>query len=203
LPVRLLDPHPGEHVADLCAAPGGKTAQLAAAGAVVTALDRSARRLTRLQENLTRLNLSAELVTADASAWQPPALFDKVLLDAPCSSTGTLRRHPDVAWTKQPGDIEKLAAAQDRLLVAAARMVKPGGLMVFCTCSLQPEEGAARIDQFLRQDARFHSLPIEASEVGGLSDLISAQGDLRSLPSHLSEIGGMDGFFAARLRRMA
>lgn len=203
LPVRLLDPHPGEHIADLCAAPGGKTAQLAAAGAVVTALDRSARRLTRLQENLTRLTLSAELVAADASAWQPPALFDKVLLDAPCSATGTMRRHPDVAWTKQPSDIEKLAAAQDRLLAAAAEMVKPGGVLVFCTCSLQPEEGAARIERFLRSAPRFGRLPVEAGEVGGLSDLVSAEGDLRTLPCHLVEIGGMDGFFAARLRRLA
>lgn len=203
LPVRLLDPHPGEHIADLCAAPGGKTAQLAAAGAVVTALDRSARRLTRLQENLTRLTLSAELVAADASAWQPPALFDKVLLDAPCSATGTMRRHPDVAWTKQPSDIEKLAAAQDRLLAAAAEMVKPGGVLVFCTCSLQPEEGAARIERFLRSTPRFGRLPVEAGEVGGLSDLVSAEGDLRTLPCHLVEIGGMDGFFAARLRRLA
>lgn len=203
LPVRLLQPHPGEHIADLCAAPGGKTAQLAAAGAVVTALDRSARRLTRLQENLSRLNLSAELVAADASAWQPPSLFDKVLLDAPCSATGTMRRHPDVAWTKQPADIEKLAAAQDRLLAAAAEMLKPGGILVFCTCSLQPEEGQLRIEQFLRSDARFQRLPVEPGEVGGLSDLVSAEGDMRSLPCHLAEIGGMDGFFAARLRRIA
>jgi len=203
LPVRLLDPHPGEHIADLCAAPGGKTAQLAAAGAVVTALDRSARRLSRLQENLDRLALSAELVAADASAWQPPQLFDKVLLDAPCSSTGTLRRHPDVAWTKQPEDVGKLAIAQDRLLAAAALMVKPGGTLIFCTCSLQPEEGSARVDQFLRSDARFRRQPIEASEVGGLSALISADGDMRSLPCHLAEIGGMDGFFAARLYRIA
>jgi len=203
LPVRLLDPHPGEHIADLCAAPGGKTAQLAAAGAVVTALDRSARRLSRLQENLNRLNLSAELVAADASAWQPPRLFDKVLLDAPCSATGTLRRHPDVAWTKQPDDIGKLAAAQDRLLAAASLMVKPGGTLIFCTCSLQPEEGPARIERFLRSDARFRREPIAASEVGGLSELVSAEGDMRSLPCHLAEIGGMDGFFAARLYRIA
>ena len=203
LPVRLLAPHPGEHIADLCAAPGGKTAQLAAAGAVVTALDRSARRLSRLQENLDRLTLSAELVAADASAWQPPRLFDKVLLDAPCSATGTLRRHPDVAWIKQPDDIGKLTAAQDRLLAAAALMVRPGGTLVFCTCSLQPEEGAARIDRFLRSDARFRREPVEASEVGGLSELVSAEGDMRSLPCHLAEIGGMDGFFAARLHRIA
>ena len=203
LPVRLLDPHPAEHIADLCAAPGGKTAQLAAAGAVVTALDRSARRLSRLQENLNRLNLSAELVAADASAWQPPRLFDKVLLDAPCSATGTLRRHPDVAWTKQADDIGKLAAAQDRLLAAASLMVKPGGTLIFCTCSLQPEEGPARIDRFLRSDARFRREPVAASEVGGLSELVSAEGDMRSLPCHLAEIGGMDGFFAARLYRIA
>jgi 16S rRNA (cytosine967-C5)-methyltransferase len=203
LPVRLLNPQPGEHIADLCAAPGGKTAQLAAAGAVVTALDRSARRLTRLQENLDRLTLSAELVAADASAWQPPHLYDKVLLDAPCSATGTLRRHPDVAWTKQPEDIGKLAAAQDRLLTAAALMTRPRGTLVFCTCSLQPEEGSARIDRFLRSDARFRREPIEAGEVGGLSELLSAEGDMRSLPCHLAEIGGMDGFFAARLYRIA
>jgi 16S rRNA (cytosine967-C5)-methyltransferase len=203
LPVRLLAPHPGEHIADLCAAPGGKTAQLAAAGAVVTALDRSARRLSRLQENLDRLTLSAELVAADASAWQPPRLFDKVLLDAPCSATGTLRRHPDVAWIKQPEDIGKLAAAQDRLLAAASRMVRPGGTLVFCTCSLQPEEGPARIERFLRSDARFRREPVEASEVGGLGELVSAEGDMRSLPCHLAEIGGMDGFFAARLYRIA
>lgn len=202
LPVRLLRPHPGEHIADLCAAPGGKTAQLAAAGAVVTALDRSARRLTRLQENLSRLNLSAELVAADASAWQPPALFDKVLLDAPCSATGTLRRHPDVAWIKQPADIEKLAASQDRLLAAAAEMVKPGGIIVFCTCSLQPEEGHLRVNHFLRSDLRFRRVPVEPAELGGLSDLVSAEGDMRTLPCHLAEIGGMDGFFAARLRRV-
>ena len=203
LPVKILDPRPGELIADLCAAPGGKTAQLAAAGAVVTALDRSARRLSRLQENLNRLTLSAELVAADASVWQPPQLFDKVLLDAPCSATGTLRRHPDVAWTKQPDDIGKLAAAQDRLLAAASLMVKPGGTLVFCTCSLQPEEGSARIEQFLSSEPRYRRQPIAAAEIGGLGELISADGDMRSLPCHLAEIGGMDGFYAARLVRIA
>jgi 16S rRNA (cytosine967-C5)-methyltransferase len=202
LPARLLSPHPGDHIADLCAAPGGKTAQLAAAGAVVTALDRSARRLARLAENLARLGLRAEPVVADAAAWQPPHLFDKILLDAPCSATGTLRRHPDVAWNKQPADIVKLAASQDRLLAAAAAMLRPGGLLLFCTCSLQPEEGAARIDGLLRGEVRFRRLPVKPAEIGGLTELITPAGDLRTLPCHLAEIGGMDGFFAARLQKI-
>ena len=201
LPARLLKPKAGEHIADLCAAPGGKTAQLAAAGAVVTALDRSARRLTRLSENLARLKLDATTVVADAAAWQPPHLFDKILLDAPCSATGTLRRHPDVAWSKQPDDIVKLAATQDRLLAAAGAMLKPGGILLFCTCSLQPEEGAARIEPLLK-DTKYRRLPVRAEEVGGLGQLISPQGDLRTLPCHLAEIGGMDGFFAARLQKI-
>ncbi len=202
LPARLLGPVAGQRVADLCAAPGGKTAQLAAAGAAVTALDRSAKRLLRLTANLQRLGLAAELVTADAAAWQPTEPFDAVLLDAPCSATGTLRRHPDAAWLKQPTDIAKLTAAQDRLLAAAAAMLRPGGLLIYCTCSLQPEEGPRRVDALVAAGAPFRRRPIEAGELGGLDELIGEAGDLRILPCHLAEKGGMDGFYAARLERL-
>ncbi|MBV9786487.1 MAG: methyltransferase domain-containing protein, partial [Acidisphaera sp.] len=144
LPVRLLDPRPGERIADLCAAPGGKTAQLAASGADVTAVERDPTRLARLRDNLRRLRLAATLVEADAAAWRPDGLFDAVLLDAPCSATGTIRRHPDVPHLKRPRDIPALAAAQDRLLDAAARLLRPGGRLLYAVCSLQPEEGAER-----------------------------------------------------------
>jgi len=198
---RLLGDIAGKRVIDLCAAPGGKTAQLAAAGANVIAVDRSAPRLERLHSNLTRLGLNATTVVADATLWQPDQPADAVLLDAPCSATGTIRRHPDVPWLKQPNDVAKLAALQARLLQAAIAMVKPGGLIVFCTCSLQPEEGPTHIDALLRKDAPVERLPIQPAEVGGLDALIDANGDLRTLPCHLSEQGGIDGFFAARLQR--
>jgi 16S rRNA (cytosine967-C5)-methyltransferase len=201
LPARLFGPLAGRRIADLCAAPGGKTLQLAAAGASVWALDRSAARLDRLRQNLDRVRLSAEVVAADATDWQPPHPLDGVLLDAPCSATGTARRHPDAPWTKGPGDVAKLAAAQDRLLRAAVAMVAPGGLIVFCTCSLQPEEGPARVEALLAAGAPVVRRPILAHEVGGLTELITADGDLRSLPCHLAEKGGMDGFFAARLEK--
>ncbi len=202
LPARLLGDVRGKRVADLCAAPGGKTAQLAAAGAEVFALDRSERRLRRLSANLTRLGLSARIETADAAAWTPPAPLDAVLLDAPCSATGTLRRHPDALWLKRPEDVVKLTRTQDRLLAAAAAMLAPGGLLVYCTCSLQPEEGAARIEALLQGGAPLRRRPIAAAEVGGLAELITPAGDLRCLPYHLGENGGMDGFYAARLQRL-
>ncbi|OIR09123.1 ribosomal RNA small subunit methyltransferase B [mine drainage metagenome] len=202
LPARLLGDVRGQLVADLCAAPGGKTAQLAAAGAEVIALDRSARRLERLAANLARLGLTARVETLDAAAWTPPAPLDAVLLDAPCSATGTLRRHPDALWLKRPEDIVKLTRTQDRLLAAAAALLKPGGLLVYCTCSLQPEEGAARIEALLDGGAPLARRPIAAAEVGGLADLITPAGDLRCLPYHLGEKGGMDGFYAARLQRL-
>jgi 16S rRNA (cytosine967-C5)-methyltransferase len=202
LPARLLGDLAGKKVADLCAAPGGKTLQLAAKGAEVIALDRSASRLERVSANLTRLGLSAEVVAADAATWRPKALLDAVLLDAPCSATGTLRRHPDAAWTKRPEDVAKLAVTQSRLLAAALEMLKPGGVLVYCTCSLQRSEGVQRIEALLSGGAPARRLPIAANELGGLAELLTPAGDLRSLPCHLGEKGGMDGFYAARLERL-
>jgi 16S rRNA (cytosine967-C5)-methyltransferase len=203
LPVKLLGDVAGKRVLDLCAAPGGKTAQLAAAGATVTALDRSAQRLERLQENLARLGLAAECVVADGATWNDAQNFDCVLVDAPCSATGTLRRHPDVAWLKDPRDLPKLTALQDRLIDAALRLARPGGTIVYCVCSLQPEEGRARIDAALLRHADVACVPFEAGDVFVLGDLLSPEGDLRTLPCHLAEKGGMDGFYAARLVKSA
>ncbi len=199
LPARLLG-NP-RHVVDLCAAPGGKTAELVARGSAVTAIDRSAQRLTRLRQNLQRLNLSATVIEADATTWQPSEPAEAVLLDAPCSATGTIRRHPDLPWLKKPADLEKLTALQDRLLANAIAMTRPGGVVVYATCSLQPEEGIARIQALLDSGAAVERVGIEAGELGGLSHLITPEGDMRSLPFHLGEKGGMDGFYAARLRK--
>jgi 16S rRNA (cytosine967-C5)-methyltransferase len=201
LPVRLLGDLTGRRVIDLCAAPGGKTAQLAAAGAEVIAVDRSESRLEQLRANLARLSLQASTVAADAVAWRPDDPADAVLLDAPCSATGTIRRHPDVPWLKRPGDMVKLTTLQDRLLRAAVAMVKPGGPIVFCTCSLQPEEGPERIEALLRSGAPVERMPIDLAATGGQTEFVTAAGDLRTLPCHLGELGGIDGFFAARLRK--
>lgn len=205
LPARLLGDVAGKRVFDLCAAPGGKTAQLAAAGAEVTALDRSAKRLERVTENLARLGLTARTVAADAAEWTPEdgALADAVLLDAPCTATGAIRRNPDVARLKTPEDVAKLARAQSRLLAHAVELVRPGGLLVYCTCSLQPEEGEAQIDRLLAADPRVERSPLVPAEVGGLAELINPRGELRTHPGMLREQGGIDGFFAARLRRKA
>ncbi len=200
LPVRLMGDIRGRTVLDLCAAPGGKTAQLAAAGAQVTALDRSPERLRQLEHNLARLRLPAETEVADACAWRPSQPADAVIVDVPCSATGTIRRHPDVAWLKNSGDVASLVPAQSRLLAAAATMVRPGGLLVYCSCSLQPEEGLGQVDAFLERQPAFRRVPIEPAEVGGLRELITEMGDLRTLPCHLGEQGGMDGFYAARMR---
>jgi 16S rRNA (cytosine967-C5)-methyltransferase len=206
LPVRLFGDVSDKHVIDLCAAPGGKTAQLAAAGARVTAVDRSEKRLLRVRENLDRLGLDADIVCADAGDWRPDKMADAVLVDAPCSSTGTIRRHPDVARLKAPEDVSKLSGVQDRLLAAAVDMVKPGGEIVYCSCSLQPEEGPDRITALLDAGAPVSRVAVQPGDIGGpgklTEDLISADGALRSLPSHLEEGGGMDGFFAARLKRV-
>ena len=202
LPARLFGDVSGKTVIDLCAAPGGKTAQLAAAGARVIAVDRSEKRLRRLRENLQRLGLQAETVAADAEQWSPPEPADAVLLDAPCSATGTIRRHPDIAWLKTPGDIDKLSVLQARLLQAALAMVKPGGMLIYCTCSLQPEECEQQIAAFLQENDAVRRQPLSESDLPGLDKVIMSTGDLRTLPSHLASLGGMDGFYAARMVRL-
>jgi len=204
LPAKLLGDIRGKSVADLCAAPGGKTAQLAQAGAQVTAIDRSPARVARLRENLTRLSLQAETVVADAVEWAgPPEGFDGILIDAPCTSTGTIRRHPDVAWLRQESDIAALTALQQRLLKKSVSLLKPGGTLVYCTCSLEPEEGEQAVAALLASEPALRRVPIEASEVAGLAEIITADGDLRTLPSHLPnadpKLGGLDGFYASRL----
>ena len=200
LPARLLGPVAGKRVLEIGAAPGGKTAQLAAAGACVTAVDRSAPRLARLRENLARLRLEAEIVEADALDWCPPEPFNLVLLDAPCTATGTIRRHPDIPHLRTPADVDRLADLQGRLLAHTAAMVAPGGLLVYASCSLQPEECEQRVDTFLASSPEFARLPVRAGELEGLSEAVTTAGDLRTLPCHWADEGGMDGFYAARLR---
>jgi len=202
LPARLLGNVRDKLVIDLCAAPGGKTAQLAAAGAHVTALDRSARRLKILESNLTRTGLKAEAIAGDAANWRPPEKADAVLLDAPCSATGTLRRHPDVAHLKTAEDVAKLAVQQARLLAAAVDMVKPGGYLLYCTCSLQPQESRDRIAALLETTAPVERAPIKAKEVNGIEDFITPVGEVRTLPNLMAKEGGMDGFFISRLKRL-
>jgi 16S rRNA (cytosine967-C5)-methyltransferase len=197
LPARLLGDVRGKRVLDLCAAPGGKTMQIAAAGALVTALDRSAERLPRLRDNLARTKLHAEIICADALEVSPDALFDAILLDAPCTSTGTLRRHPELAWLRRPGDVRALAALQAKLLAASATMLKPGGALVYAVCSLEPEEAIAA--QALQHG--WTRVPVPRGEIAGTDDFITKDGDLRTLPSHWGDIGGLDGFYAVRLMR--
>jgi 16S rRNA (cytosine967-C5)-methyltransferase len=202
LPVRLLGDIRGRRVADLCAAPGGKTAQLALAGAHVTAVDRARARLQRLRDNLARLSLEAEIVAADVEEWSADP-FDAVLLDAPCSATGTIRRHPDVPWLKNAEDIVKLSALQRRLLDRAFALTKPGGTLVYCTCSLEPDENEAIVADLLARTPHVRRAPIAAAEVFGCAQFISKEGDLRTLPCHFpdsdSRFAGIDGFYAARL----
>jgi len=198
LPVRLFDEIEGRDIVDLCAAPGGKTAQLASAGARVTAIDRSTRRLDRLVANLHRLGLPVSAVAADALSWRPEQPADAVLLDAPCTATGAIRRHPDVPHLKQPEDVARLAVVQENLLRAAVEILRPGGMLVYCTCSLEPEEGPERVEALLRSGAPVARRPIAPSEIGA-PDWVTASGDMRTLPCHLPEYDGIDGFYAARL----
>ncbi|RUX96250.1 methyltransferase domain-containing protein [Mesorhizobium sp. M7D.F.Ca.US.004.03.1.1] len=205
LPARLFGDVRGLRVADLCAAPGGKTAQLILAGAKVTAVDTSKNRLVRLTQNLDRLGLSAEIVQADLLKYEPKELFDAVLLDAPCSSTGTVRRHPDVPWTKTAADVEKLADLQRRLLARAVTLVKPGGRIVFSNCSLDPLEGEDLYRAFLAAAAEIANDPAQQGEIAGIDPFLTPQGTLRTTPADLDlgapERSGLDGFFAARMRR--
>jgi 16S rRNA (cytosine967-C5)-methyltransferase len=207
LPVKLLGPLNGKSAADLCAAPGGKTAQLAAAGAQVTAVDFSAARLARLRSNLERLHLKADFVEADVATWAPGRTFDAVLLDAPCTATGAIRRHPDILRLKRLEDVAMLAALQSRLLDNALKLVAPGGTLIYCTCSLEPEEGAQRIDELLARVDNFVRVPIAVGECGIAPDWITPEGDLRTLPCHLpqqdKQLSGVDGFYVARLVRNA
>ncbi len=204
IPARLIQAKPGERIVDLCAAPGGKAAQLAAAGAQVVALDRSAERLKRLSANLARLGLDAEMQVGDATTYSG-GTFDAVLLDAPCSSTGTIRRHPDVAWSKKTTDLAALTAIQSKMLDRAARLVAPGGRLVYCVCSLEPDEGENQIAALVRRNPDLERWPIEAGEAGIAAEWLTPAGELRTLPSFLPNAdprsAGLDGFFAARLKR--
>jgi 16S rRNA (cytosine967-C5)-methyltransferase len=203
IPAKLFGDLAGKRVADLCAAPGGKTAQLAHAGAEVTALDQSTNRLKRLVGNLERLALPATTVEANMADYRPDELFDAILLDAPCSSTGTIRRHPDVLWTKGPEDIEKLARLQERLLRHALTLVKPGGDLVFSNCSLDPSEGEETVARVLADNPSWHIAPVDPADWPGLEAAISPLGEFRTTPAMLpataTHAGGLDGFYAVRL----
>ena len=185
----------------MCAAPGGKTAQLLCGGANVTAIDISKVRIRRLKENLERLRLKAELIHADIKKWTTSRLFDFIFLDAPCSATGTIRRNPDVLIHKTYEDVQKLSIVQMEILQKVSTLVRPGGQLVYCTCSLQYEEGEAQVDRFLSKNTGFSRDPISLHEIGSVSNAINENGDLRLLPYHLDQNEGVDGFFASRLTR--
>ena len=206
IPAILLGDVTGLDVADLCAAPGGKSAQLASGGAKVTAVDSVQSRLNRLAENFQRLSLEADVVCADILDWNPGKLFDCVLLDAPCSSTGTMRRHPDVMWSKSPEDVDKLAQLQFKMLQQAIALTKPGGRIIFATCSVAKAEGEDIFSRILKQDNLVETIAVTPDEVGGLGEIINGQGAVRCLPHHMAldpvRLGGLDGFFAGRLKKL-
>jgi 16S rRNA (cytosine967-C5)-methyltransferase len=206
LPACLLAPRAGERVADLCAAPGGKTGQLAASGANVTALDRDPIRLERLSSNLRRWGLHADVIGADATVWVAPVPFDAILLDAPCSATGTVRRHPDVLRLKRPREVQAMTVTQDKLISAALAMLRPGGRLIYAVCSLQPDEGAPRVAAALARQNAQHGFqirhdPFTREELAALPEALTSDGFLRTHPGLWPDLGGMDGFFAARLVR--
>ncbi len=202
VPARLLAPKAGETALDMCAAPGGKTLQLAASGATVTALDRSEPRLRRLRQNLERTGLIAEIVVTPGEDWNDPRTFDAVLLDAPCTATGTLRRNPEVLRATKPAEVAKLADVQHRLLDAAAERVAPGGRLVYCVCSLEREEGETQVIAFLRRNPAFRTTPADPAALGAPAEALTPEGWLRILPSMWAENGSLDGFFVARLDRL-
>jgi 16S rRNA (cytosine967-C5)-methyltransferase len=201
MPARLLNARAGERLADLCAAPGGKTGQLAATGAAVTAIERDPVRLERLAANLRNWQLHADVIAADATSWNPPVPLDAVLQDAPCSATGTIRRHPDVARLKRPRDVESLIGAQSALLDSAASMLREGGRLIYAVCSLQPEEGVPRIAEAISK-GRLRLDPFRPDELAVLPEALTKEGFLRTHPGLWPQRGGMDGFFAARLIRV-
>lgn len=206
IPAQLFGNINGKTVLDMCAAPGGKTAQLADQGAHVIALDRAPNRMKKLEQNVTRLNLSdkVEITISDAAHWKPTTddgLLSYILLDAPCSATGTIRRHPDVPHLKQPRDMERLIHVQAEILKNAYSILKPGGVLIYCTCSLQKAEGENQIDKFIKETPGAARIPIQKEELGGFEEPISEQGDLRILPFHSAALGGMDGFYIARLTK--
>jgi 16S rRNA (cytosine967-C5)-methyltransferase len=199
LPVRVLDPRAGERILDLCAAPGGKTLQLADAGAEVTALDQSGARLERVRENLARTGLTATVVEADALTWDSAGGFDAVLLDAPCSATGTIRRHPDLPFAKAGSDLTDLLALQARLIDRALDLTRPGGRVVFCTCSLLKDEGERQVAAALE---RHPGVSVGPAEGPGLDAAWrSDDGGLRLRPDFWPDAGGLDGFYIARLQK--
>jgi 16S rRNA (cytosine967-C5)-methyltransferase len=205
LPATLFGDLRGRTVADLCAAPGGKSAQLASAGAAVIAVDRAPARIERMRQNFARLRLEIQTIAADATQWRGGP-FDAVLLDAPCSSTGTIRRHPDIPWIKRESDLAALSTLQTRLIDQATELLKPGGILIYCTCSLEPEEGIEIVRDLMGRHGNLRRLPISADEFRGEPEWITAEGDLRTLPCHLadadSRMAGLDGFYAARLQRI-
>jgi 16S rRNA (cytosine967-C5)-methyltransferase len=202
LPAKLLGDIAGKSVLDLCAAPGGKTAQLASAGAVVTAVDDSVTRMNRLRENLARLKLQVTTVLADVLSLPSDSLYDNVLLDAPCSATGTIRRHPDLVYLKSPQQLAGLVGLQQKMLSHAARLVKPGGRLIYCTCSLSPLEGERQVFNFLRAHEEFGLSTIIPDDLARQTQFITPAGLMRCLPSmQIGKASGLDGFFAARLER--
>jgi len=207
IPAQLFGDLTGKRVADLCAAPGGKTAQLVLAGGDVTAVEQSENRIKRLRANLDRLGLKAETVASDLTKYEPAELFDAILLDAPCSSTGTTRRHPDVLWAKGPEDIAKLAALQERLLRHAITLLKPDGTIVFSNCSLDPAEGEDVVARVLSDTPSVERAAVDPERWPGLEAAISALGEFRTTPDMLEVpagfAGGLDGFYAVVMRRVA
>jgi 16S rRNA (cytosine967-C5)-methyltransferase len=201
LPAKLFPDLEGKHILDMCAAPGGKTLQLASLSAVVTAIDRSKNRLKRLIENLKRTGLKAEVMTADASTFIPQRSVDHILLDAPCSATGTYRRNPDVMLHKTADDIQKLAKLQSRILEHAFSLLPPEGTLIYCVCSIEPDEGIDQINLFLKDNPKARRLPVTPEETDGLGEIITENGDILCLPHFLKEQGGMDGFYISRLTK--
>ena len=203
IPAKLLGDIRARTVVDMCAAPGGKTMQLAAMGAHVIAMDRSVQRLKVLEENLKRVRLESrvKVEAADGAAWRAPQKVDFILLDAPCTATGTVRRHPDVMHLKTEKDMMRLADTQARLLENACDNLAPGGVVVYCTCSLQKAESEKQVERILATRKDMKRDPIRPLEVGDIKGVLTTEGDVRVLPFHLAALGGMDGFFVARLRK--